>query len=200
LGAAGAAQPSLPAPTTCSSFLEMGNACARAETGDVVVKKSRIDKFDERTLDDFRSAFNTFDKDGGGSIDAKELKELMNTVGTNPTDKELDEMIAMADADGSGSIDFAEFVTLMAHNMTDEKSVDDLKKAFQVFDSDGSGNISPDELQRIMINVGEPVSLEDVNKVISEADEDGDGEINFEEVCATRPDARVSCVSCDVVR
>jgi len=159
----------------------MGNACARAETGDVVVKKSRIDKFDERTLDDFRSAFNTFDKDGGGSIDAKELKELMNTVGTNPTDKELDEMIAMADADGSGSIDFAEFVTLMAHNMTDEKSVDDLKKAFQVFDSDGSGNISPDELQRIMINVGEPVSLEDVNKVISEADEDGDGEINFEE-------------------
>ena len=43
-------------------------------------RRSRVDKFDERTLDDFRSAFNTFDKDGGGSIDATELKELMHTV------------------------------------------------------------------------------------------------------------------------
>ena len=90
-------------------------------------------------------------------------------------------MIAMADADGSGSIDFAEFVTLMAHNMTDEKSADDLKDAFAVFDRSGDGNISPDELQRIMINVGEPVSLEDVNAVIKQADVDGDGEIDFEE-------------------
>ena len=153
--------------------------CSGSKGGDE--KQTATDKFDERTLDDFRAAFNTFDKDGGGSIDAAELKELMKSVGTSPTDDEIAEMIAMADADGSGSIDFAEFVTLMAHNMTAEKTGDDLKTAFNVFDRSGDGNISPDELQRIMINVGEPVTIGDVNSVISQADEDGDGEINFNE-------------------
>ena len=151
---------------------------------DPQIKKSAIDKFDERTLDDFRAAFNTFDRDGGGSIDATELKELMQSVGTTPSDAEIQEMIAMADADGSGSIDFAEFVTLMAHNMSAdevEKTDADLRVAFNIFDRSGDGNISPEELQRIMINVGEPVTLEDVNSVIGAADEDGDGEINFDE-------------------
>ena len=106
---------------------------------------------------------------------------MCSQVGSTPTDDEIAEMIAMADADGSGSIDFAEFVTLMAHNMTAEKTRDDLKMAFNIFDRSGDGNISPEELQRIMINVGEPVTLEDVNSVIGAADEDGDGEINFDE-------------------
>ena len=69
----------------------------------------------------------------------------------------------------------------MAHNMCAESTQDDLRMAFNVFDRSGDGNISPDELQRIMINVGEPVTLKDVNSVIAQADEDGDGEINFEE-------------------
>ena len=34
---------------------------------DAAEGKSLVDKFDERTLDDFRSAFNTFDKDGASS-------------------------------------------------------------------------------------------------------------------------------------
>ena len=146
------------------------------------VRRSAVDKFDERMLDDFRAAFNTFDRDGGGSIDAAELKELMLTLGSIPTDEEIKEMISVADADGSGSIDFAEFVTLMAFNMSDGKrSESDLRLAFNIFDRSGDGNISPEEMQRIMINVGEPVSLDDVNAVITLADEDGDGEINFDE-------------------
>ena len=86
------------------------------------LKASAVDKLTEAQLDEFREAFNSFDKDGGGSIDAKELKDLMASVGQNPTDEELKEMIAIADADGTGDIDFAEFVTLMAHKMADEKS------------------------------------------------------------------------------
>ena len=40
-------------------------------------------------------------QDGGGSIDSKELKDLMASVGQNPTDDELQEMIRIADADGA---------------------------------------------------------------------------------------------------
>ena len=43
-------------------------------------------------------------QDGGGSIDSKELKDLMASVGQNPTDDELAEMIRIADADGTGTL------------------------------------------------------------------------------------------------
>jgi len=142
---------------------------------------SVIDKLTEAQLDEFREAFNSFDKDGGGSIDAKELKDLMASVGQNPTDDELAEMIRIADADGTGDIDFAEFVTLMAHKMADEKSEATLKAAFSVFDTSGDGFISAEEMRRIMINVGEPVTLDDVEQVIRKVDIDGDGVINYEE-------------------
>merc|ERR1712028_319943 len=82
----------------------------------------------------------------------------MASVGQNPTDDELAEMIRIADADGTGDIDFAEFVTLMAHKMADEKSEETLRAAFSVFDTSGDGFISAEEMRRIMINVGEPVT------------------------------------------
>ena len=80
-----------------------------------------------------------------------------------------------------GDIDFAEFVTLMAHKMADEKSEATLKAAFSVFDTSGDGFISAEEMRRIMINVGEPVTLDDVEQVIRKVDIDGDGVINYEE-------------------
>ena len=87
--------------------------------------------------------------------------------------EEIAEMIAMADADGSGSIDFAEFVTLMAHNMAgSEKTEESIAAAFSVFDTDGGGSISQLELQRILMNVGEPITTEDVEAVIKKIDQD----------------------------
>jgi len=158
-----------------SSVADEAGATGKANTGSV------IDKLTEAQLDEFREAFNSFDKDGGGSIDSKELKDLMASVGQNPTDDELAEMIRIADADGTGDIDFAEFVTLMAHKMADEKSEATLKAAFSVFDTSGDGFISAEEMRRIMINVGEPVTLDDVEQVIRKVDVDGDGVINYDE-------------------
>ena len=143
---------------------------------------SPIAALSERQLEEFREAFNTFDKDGGGSIDSAELKDLMQSVGTNPTDEEIAEMIAMADADGSGSVDFCEFVTLMAHNMAAaSKSPESIAAAFRVFDVDGGGSISAVEMQRILMNVGEPMTKEDVARVIEKIDQDGSGEIEIQE-------------------
>ena len=84
-----------------------------------------------------------FDKDGGGSIDAGELKELLASVGQMPTDAELAGMIAAVDADGTGDIDFTEFAALMAHKMQGENSEDSIAQAFQVFDQVRSPSMLP---------------------------------------------------------
>ena len=139
-------------------------------------------KLKDNQLDEFRECFNAFDEDGGGSIDKNELKELMLSVGQNPTDDDLAEMIRIADADGTGDIDFAEFVTLMAHHMSgSEDTVESLTEAFKVFDASGDGSISPGELKQLLINVGEPVNDDDVDSIIKEVDVDGDGEVSFDE-------------------
>jgi len=132
-------------------------------------------------LEEFREAFAAFDRDGGGSIDAKELKQLMASVGQVPTDEETAEMIRIADADGSGSVDFFEFVTLMAHKMADVKSEAHLKAAFSLFDFSGDGYIQGEELQRIMMNVGEPVTINDITSLLQEVDANNDGAIDYEE-------------------
>jgi calmodulin len=92
-------------------------------------------------------------------------------------------MVRVADADGSGEIDFYEFVTLMAHKMEDADDDRRTRAAFSLFDHSGDGYIDEAELRNIMINVGEPVTIEDCRGVLRELDRDGDGRINYEEFC-----------------
>jgi calmodulin len=84
-------------------------------------------------------------------------------------------------ADGSGTIDFTEFLTMMARKMKDTDSEEEILEAFKVFDKDGNGFISAAELRHIMTNLGEKLTDEEVDEMIREADIDGDGQINYEE-------------------
>ncbi|XP_053382127.1 calmodulin-beta-like isoform X2 [Mercenaria mercenaria] len=59
-----------------------------------------------------RSAFRTFDKDGNGFIEAKELRIAMKKLGESLTDKELEDMMKQADVDGDGKINYEEFVKM----------------------------------------------------------------------------------------
>ena len=106
----------------------------------------------------------------------------MNSIGQHPTDDEVHDMIVRADADGSGSVDFYEFVTLMAHKMASPTDANqDLRKAFGLFDHSGDGFLEVDELKRLMINLGEDVTLDDINEVIRAVDTNNDGVISEEE-------------------
>ncbi|CAC5377257.1 CALM [Mytilus coruscus] len=130
----------------------------------------------------FQEAFTLFDKDGDGTITTKELGTVMRSLGQNPTEAELHDMINEVDADGNGTIDFPEFLTMMAKKM--QGSGDDqeeLREAFRVFDKDGNGFISAAELRHVMTNLGEKLTDGEVDEMIREADTDGDGQVNYSE-------------------
>ena len=78
----------------------------------------------------------------------------MRSLGQNPTEAELQDMINEVDADGNGTIDFPEFLTMMARKMKDTDSEEEIKEAFKVFDKDGNGYISAAELRHVMTNLG----------------------------------------------
>ena len=139
------------------------------------------DSLTEDKINEFKEAFEIFDKDKDGYITTKELGDIMKNLGQTPSEAELQDMINEVDIDGNGTIDFKEFLGLMARKMRDNDSEEELIEAFKVFDRDGNGLISNVELQHVMTSLGENVTMDEVDEMIKEADLDGDGYINYEE-------------------
>lgn len=135
----------------------------------------------EDQIEEFKEAFALFDKDGDGTITADELGVVMRSLGRNPTREELEAMIAEVDDDGSGEIEFPEFLRLMASKLQDTDSIEEMREAFLVFDRDKSGSVTASELKHVMNNLGEQVTDEEVEEMIQEADADGDGELSFDD-------------------
>lgn len=118
-----------------------------------------------------------------GTITIVELKEVMKSLGQNPTDKELKRMINSVDDNGDNEIDFEEFLILMSSKTGSGKADPDreLRDAFRVFDKDGNGTIDRTELKVLMSNLGQRLSNEELDAMMGEVDTDGNGEIDFDE-------------------
>ena len=69
----------------------------------------------------------------------------------------------------------------MTHKIQERDPVEEILKAFKLFDEDNSGNISLRNLRRVARELGENLSDEELQAMIDEFDKDGDGAINESE-------------------
>jgi calmodulin len=60
--------------------------------------------------EELKNAFKVFDKDNSGTISSAELRAVLQHLGENLTDEELDDMLKMADKNGDGNIDCTTFL------------------------------------------------------------------------------------------
>lgn len=139
------------------------------------------DKFTEEQIAEFREAFQIFDKDHDGMILTKELGTVMRGLGQNPSDNEIAQMILDVDENGDGTIDFKEFLGLIAEKLKTSGNKQELLEAFKLIDKDGIGALPAYEFRYLMSTSGEDIEEEEIDEMIKEADLDGDGTIDFDE-------------------
>ncbi|XP_050075146.1 calcium-binding protein E63-1 isoform X1 [Anopheles maculipalpis] len=163
-----------------------------------VVKKMK--KKDEKFY--LRTAFDLLDRDQDGHVTPEELQFMLRNLGIHVRDELIDDLLREASRTGSGLIDETEFLQWVARikalkddsntsssssssnnpaQSADDDLTQDLVAAFRVFDRDGNGYITRDELKSAMDMIGENVTEYQLNEMLELADADKDGRINYED-------------------
>ena len=121
--------------------------------------------------------FQAFDKNGDGVLSKEEIYEGYKSIlGEIEASKEVERIMSDVDIDKSGTIDYNEFI-LAATNRQNILNKEKLEATFKMFDKDGSGSISADEIRGFLGNsFTDQKALE---MIIKEVDENGDGEISL---------------------
>merc|ERR1712170_207809 len=90
-----------------SGLLEFGEFCQLAA-------KFLVEEDEEALKKELKEAFRIYDKEGNGYISTDTLKEILKELDSKLTDADLDGIIEEVDEDGSGTLDFDEFMEMMA--------------------------------------------------------------------------------------
>ena len=140
-----------------------------------------VDSLTREQIEEFKEAFSLFDEEGNGQLSNKLLITVLRALGNNPTEEEVDFMIKEVDEDGSGTIEFDEFLQMMSNKMNSVNYEKVIWEAFKVYDRDGNGLISGAELRYVLSTQGPMLTHEEIDDIVSEADMDGDGHVNYYE-------------------
>ncbi|XP_052669844.1 uncharacterized protein LOC128153921, partial [Harpia harpyja] len=146
---------------------------------------------------ELREVFELFDPDGSGLIDVSDLKArsrknaacrrvktkgiTVRALGCELREEEVERIISECSEEGSGKLTFKLFLQVMTQKMAEPCLEEEIPEAFEVFDCEGTGKISFENLRVMASEVGEDITDEELQEMIDEADVDGDGDVDEQE-------------------
>mmetsp|Transcript_89039 Transcript_89039/g.229736 ORF Transcript_89039/g.229736 Transcript_89039/m.229736 type:complete len:533 (-) Transcript_89039:105-1703(-) len=137
-------------------------------------------QLDEELIKELRNIFMQMDTNSDGTLTVEEIISGLQQEGIQ-LPLELRGIVEAIDSDGSGEIDYTEFLaaTLERRQYIDE---DVCWSAFRIFDQNDDGCISRNELQAVLANGNlRQVMGKDIDDLMKQVDADGDGYISFDE-------------------
>ncbi|XP_076462418.1 myosin regulatory light chain 12B-like [Babylonia areolata] len=121
--------------------------------------------FDPAQIQEFKEAFNMIDQNRDGFIDKEDLGDMLASLGKNPTDAELEEMVNAA----PGPINFTMFLTMFGDRLNGTDPEDVIKNAFACFDTDRKGYIQEDRLRELLTTMGDRFTDDQVDDMFRDA-------------------------------
>jgi calcium-dependent protein kinase len=138
----------------------------------------------EKQIKELRDQFIKLDVNGDGLLSSKEIKDGLETAGVKEIPPDLQAILEGVDSDGSGVVDYTEFLAAtLDKKMYHSENV--CWQAFRVFDRNGDGKITKDEISNVLNNDDvQDVANREMADIMKEIDANGDGEIDFNEFMA----------------
>lgn len=102
----------------------------------------------EDEISDLIDIFNSIDKNGDGEISLQEFKESVNSLSPQ-TAKEIEAIFKKVDSDRNGSINYTEFIAATMSQKIYLRE-DKIHQAFKLFDKNGDGMITADEIKEVL--------------------------------------------------
>ncbi|XP_046143001.1 dynein regulatory complex protein 8-like isoform X2 [Osmia bicornis bicornis] len=129
-------------------------------------------------------AFDIFDTAKTGEIDVRDLGTIIRALGCVITEAELQEIQVEVENVGNNCVPLNRFLEYMCKAINERKykpaEPEDLLKAFQLLDPENKGYIVRDDLEKAMVEIGEPFSKEEINNMMSIACDPDTNKINYE--------------------
>jgi len=137
----------------------------------------------------YRGCFESLDADSNDTIDAEELATAFHLLGMTPTKSEIDAALAEVDVDGSGRIEWPEFILLLSkfganpsiESQFTQPRLAELREVFSLFDADGNGSLDAGELGAVFRSVGFCPTEGEIRGIIRQFDTNGAGSISWSE-------------------
>jgi|TARA_B110000208_G_scaffold129824_1_gene157548 Ca2+-binding EF-hand superfamily protein len=141
----------------------------------------------KQQLADATEVFALFDRDCDGLVETTRLDVLCRALGgTPPSASDWPRMHELkrpeftnVGADGVGSVTLDDFLFVLKFKAKDAMTPQAILEAFRVFDDEGAGYVSSDNLRKWMLQLGTLLSPDEVDEMIREADSEGQGFIEY---------------------
>ena len=118
------------------------------------------------------------DSDDNGIISQRELSNALLSFSSSFSESDVQSILSGVSTTASGEILLSD---LMADRRRRPSVANGIQQIFEIFDADGDGYISSQELFQVLRELGEDISPRDVKEMIKEIDTDGDGCISYQE-------------------
>ncbi|KAI8812637.1 hypothetical protein BJ742DRAFT_793152 [Cladochytrium replicatum] len=165
--------------TMLTSRMELIQSARKQKKKRAVRQNSNVfAMFDQQQIAEFKEAFSMIDHDSDGFIDKEDLKDMLASLGQQPTDAYIDEMISEA----PGSINFTMFLTLFGEKLSGTDPEHEILQAFECFDDGRTGLINGETLRECMTTMGgdgERFTDEEVDIMFKGAPLDARGNFNY---------------------
>ena len=141
--------------------------------------KPKVQESREKLINDI---FDMYDLDRDGKIKSSEVRELLYSMGREPTNEDVMEFLKIADPENTGNISKEQFMDALKELYSvPDIDCDDVVEAFTVFDTDNDGKITFKDFKNILERYGTDLSSEEINSILSIITLDKDKLLDYED-------------------
>ena len=141
--------------------------------------KPKVQESREKLINDI---YDMYDLDRDGKIKSSEVRELLYSMGREPTNEDVMEFLKIADPENTGNISKEQFMDALKELYSvPDIDCDDVVEAFTVFDTDNDGKITFKDFKNILERYGTDLSSEEINSILSIITLDKDKLLDYED-------------------